>query len=225
MTLIELLIVIVIIAVLATIGFPMVRKMRESGRSVTCISNLRQVGAAILMYAADHNNKLPPSPAYDTETAKDGDIWPMVVAGAGYLWDNPGNGPPPCGKGVWTCPSSDFMSDAYGGYGVVENAIFVRENAVAEVNMQNGNYSDKGSLRLTSIPNPAKTWLVGDAAQSTKDVKRGWYAIWSRPGEWDNSHCPAERHGGCANVCMFDGHVESLTIKQLKSSNYVIKNH
>jgi prepilin-type N-terminal cleavage/methylation domain-containing protein/prepilin-type processing-associated H-X9-DG protein len=225
MTLVELLVVIAIIAVLAGIGFPTIKRLRERSQGVTCATNLKQVGAAILMYASEHNNKLPPSPAYDTENAKDGDIWTMVVARAGYLWDNPDSGAPPCGKGVWTCPGCDFMSNAYGGYGVVENAIFVRENAVAEVNSQKGNFDEKGSLRLTSIPNPSRTWLVGDAAQSSKDVKKGWYAIWSRPAEWDNSHTPAERHGGRANVCMFDGHIESLTVAELKASNYVIKNH
>ncbi len=224
MTLMEILVVICIIAVLAGIGFPTIRKIREKSQGVTCMSNLKQVGAAILMYATDNNNKLPPSPAYDTETAKDGDIWPLVVARAGYLWSDPDVGPPPCGKGVWTCPGCDYMSDAYGGYGVVENAIFVRENAIAEVTSQNGG-KEKGSLRLTSIPDPSRTWLVGDAAQNNKNYKKGWYAIWSRPGEWDNSHCPAERHGGRANVCMFDGHVESLTTKQLKAGNYVIKNY
>lgn len=224
MTLMELLVVICIIAVLVAVGFPTISRIREKSQGVTCASNLKQVGAAILMYATDHNNKLPPNPATNPATGQSGDIWPLVVARAGYMWDDVDVGAPPCGKGVWTCPGCDFMSDAYGGYGVVENAIFVSESMTAEVNSEKGNY-EKGSLRLSAIPEPARTWLVGDASQDKKDYKKGWYAIWSRPGEWDNSHCPAERHGGKANVCMFDGHIESLTTKDLKAGNYVIKNY
>lgn len=223
-TLVEILVVVCIIAVLAFIGFPMVSRMRERSDGATCVSNLRQIGSAILMYAVDHNNKLPPNPATNPETGGPGDIWPMVVARAGYLWDNPDQGPPPCGKGVWTCPSCNFMSDAYGGYGVVENSIFVGESSVTEVNGERGS-TERGSLRLSNIPIPERTWLVGDAAQNNKDLKQGWYAIWSRPSEWENSHTPAERHGGRANVCMFDGHVESLTVEQMKASNYTVKNY
>lgn len=215
---VELLVVVVIIAVLAAVGFPLATRMRESSRAVTCTSNLRQVGTAILMYATDHQNKLPPSPADDPATGNSGDIWPMVVAWAGYLCDNPRVGPPPCGKGVWTCPSSDFMSNAYGGYGVVENHIFVRESGF----VTNGMSKEAGSLRTTRISRPENTWLVGDAAQSNKDLKKGWYAIWPTPGEWANSHCPAPRHGNKANVCMFDGHVESLSLAELEQRKITV---
>lgn len=217
-TLVEILVVVCIIAVLAFIGFPMVSRMRERSDGATCVANLRQVGAAILMYSVDHNNKLPP-----LEQRGEG-IWPMVLARAGYLWDGSDTGPLPCGKGVWTCPSCDFMSDNYGGYGVVENSIFAYSDGVSEVNGERGS-TESGSLRTTVIENPERTWLVGDTAQNKNELNKGWYAIWSRPAEWENSHTPAERHGGRANVCMFDGHVESLTLEQLKASNYTVKNY
>lgn len=60
-TLIELLVVIVIIALLAALLFPAVAKARERGRSMGCLSNVRQITAALMMYAQEHNQMLPSS--------------------------------------------------------------------------------------------------------------------------------------------------------------------
>jgi prepilin-type N-terminal cleavage/methylation domain-containing protein/prepilin-type processing-associated H-X9-DG protein len=54
-TLIELLVVIAIIAVLAAILFPVFAKARESARKASCVSNLRQIGNALAMYAEDYD--------------------------------------------------------------------------------------------------------------------------------------------------------------------------
>ena len=58
-TLIELLVVIAIIAILAALLLPVIAKSKESGKSTACLSNLRQVGIALQLYAQDHENKLP----------------------------------------------------------------------------------------------------------------------------------------------------------------------
>ncbi|EIP98213.1 prepilin-type N-terminal cleavage/methylation domain-containing protein [Opitutaceae bacterium TAV1] len=58
-TLIELLTVIAIIGILAAIIIPTVGKVRETARAATCASNLRQIGAAVAMYAEDHKGWLP----------------------------------------------------------------------------------------------------------------------------------------------------------------------
>ena len=58
-TLVELLIVIGIIAVLISMLLPMVAKVREQGKQVQCLSNLRSLGTAMLSYAADNDNYLP----------------------------------------------------------------------------------------------------------------------------------------------------------------------
>ncbi len=60
-TLIELLVVIAIIAILAAILFPVFSRAREKGRQATCSSNLKQVAAATLMYAQDHEGSFPMS--------------------------------------------------------------------------------------------------------------------------------------------------------------------
>ncbi len=58
-TLIELLVVIAIIAILAALLLPVLAKSKEQGRSAACLSNLRQVGVALQLYAQDNDNKVP----------------------------------------------------------------------------------------------------------------------------------------------------------------------
>lgn len=58
-TLIELLVVIAIIAILAAILFPVFAQAREKARQASCLSNLKQIGMATLMYAGDNDETFP----------------------------------------------------------------------------------------------------------------------------------------------------------------------
>lgn len=54
-TLIELLVVIAIIAILAAILFPVFARAREKARQTSCLSNLKEIALAGLMYAQDYD--------------------------------------------------------------------------------------------------------------------------------------------------------------------------
>ncbi|MFN3651318.1 MAG: type II secretion system protein [Armatimonadota bacterium] len=54
-TLIELLVVIAIIAILAAILFPVFAQAREAARKASCLSNTKQLGAAVQLYLQDYD--------------------------------------------------------------------------------------------------------------------------------------------------------------------------
>ncbi len=58
-TLVEMLVVVGILAVLAAIIFPVFMQARGKARQAQCISNLKQLGLALEMYASDHDERYP----------------------------------------------------------------------------------------------------------------------------------------------------------------------
>ena len=82
-TLIELLVVIAIIAILAAILFPVFAQTRERARQASCLSNQRQIGAAIGMYTQDYDEYILPAAMYPT-IAQGGDkndttLWTIMA--------------------------------------------------------------------------------------------------------------------------------------------------
>src|SRR5437588_2109592 len=83
-TLIELLVVIAIIAILAAILFPVFAQARDSARQTTCVSNLKNLNLAVIMYSQDYDeqillNSIDGVWAADTDPLK-ADTWMGHVA-------------------------------------------------------------------------------------------------------------------------------------------------
>jgi len=99
-TLIELLVVIAIIAILAAILFPVFARAREKARQTSCLSNLKQIGTATLMYAQDYDETMPryqhsviniTAQTLVQPYMKNEQIW-VCPSGSDYYyyyWDNP----------------------------------------------------------------------------------------------------------------------------------------
>lgn len=82
-TLIEVLVVIAIVAITAALLMPAFMMAKGRAKSTSCLSNLRQLGIAFSLYAADHDDYLPPftNDEYHIQTW-DPARWPSVPTGS-----------------------------------------------------------------------------------------------------------------------------------------------
>ncbi|HEX5324908.1 MAG TPA: DUF1559 domain-containing protein [Capsulimonadaceae bacterium] len=77
-TLIELLVVIAIIAILAAILFPVFAQAREKARAISCASNEKQIGLAILQYVQDYDEMFPKAQGNDGTGPPNFDTWSVT---------------------------------------------------------------------------------------------------------------------------------------------------
>ncbi len=72
-TLIELMVTIAIIAMLVGLLAPQTGRMIQKANSTKCANNLRQIGASVLLYSQDNDNRFPPIESMPTDPVYDQD--------------------------------------------------------------------------------------------------------------------------------------------------------
>src|SRR5207249_5695939 len=100
---IELLVVIAIIAILAAILFPVFAQAREKARQTSCLSNLRQLSSAMLMYAQDYEGLFAPVIGRPNRQEKN-----LYLMSWMYLLE-----PYTKNRRVFICPSSGHTNSDY----------------------------------------------------------------------------------------------------------------
>ena len=150
-TLIELLVVISIIAVLAGILLPIFGRTKQQANVILTMSNMKQLGIAMLSYANDNNECLP-NRATNSSTPGQSSKWPTLLRP--YLQDTRvySSPIPDVGGKTYkvTDPTQYFVDGAnYSSY------IY---NGMNELNAYN---NPAVTLRLNTVSTPTQTILLG----------------------------------------------------------------
>jgi len=217
-TLIELLVVIAIIAVLAALLMPAMKNAMVAARTITCVSNLKQIQLAATTYLSDHD-VFPPHYDYrdrNGDGAADGPLWyydgPTLgihytsYFGGPYLGENVLTGPSRGAGSVYDCPLLDGMRNGrnHQSYGI---------NMVTSPNNVN-----RQLVGMEEVEKPTETITFSDAWNYgiTSDRWSGWY--WGRPLFGIRYH-DDERF----NAAFVDGHAETLYEEQVDDSNFEVQ--
>jgi prepilin-type N-terminal cleavage/methylation domain-containing protein/prepilin-type processing-associated H-X9-DG protein len=157
-TLIELLVVIAIIAILAAILFPVFAQARSKARQTSCLSNMKQIGLGLIMYAQDYDETLAgvdPSNGYAAGHNHNLGWNAPFTAGVPATYRNWARDVQPYIKnfGIYVCPSAFPRTSFNGG-----NPPFNECNKVANPTCFDTSYALNGlaeSRTLAAIPAPA----------------------------------------------------------------------
>jgi len=218
-TLLELLVVIAIIAILAALLLPVLSAAKKRAAQATCINNQKQLGLGMQIYVQDNN-----------------DTFPGCASGGVYgyqpedwiYWRTDTNTYPPFSQspivksvpGLQTnslrCPldiddnarltSSPyppyFFSYSLNGYGPNEG--------MSSVIQTSGGTTNAYLFKMSGVRNPTLKIMMAEEPSDPADSGDGQNFIYD--GRWIPTGDPLTiRHGGKADVCFADGHVEAVT--------------
>lgn len=209
-TLIELLVVIAIIAIIAAILFPVFAQAREAARKTACLSNLRQIGTATLMYAQDYDDQM-----IGTDLGDDPE----------YFWGDMIE-PYMKNRQILNCPSeskrTQFSAPIF-GFPQGISLEWSYNYAVNDIRDESGTRLGAAHQPLAAFTKPAETLLIVDgwpeSSEPAEDEERHemrW--VW---GHRDAAHNPLHDgnplHHSAFNFVACDGHAKNR--KREKQAN------
>jgi prepilin-type N-terminal cleavage/methylation domain-containing protein len=190
-TLIELLVVITIIGILAALLFPTFGTIREKGQRVACISNLRQLYTALMLYCNDNQERTP--------IGVIGGNWTNCWREEIYPYHK--------NRKIYLCPRApDAAKNRYShaNYGI--NA-YIGENP--------------NSIRLSQITRPDLTIAIGENGDGDWVVEPRNESLWTvpSPGPWPNPGWMYPLHADGSCVVFLDGHASWLSIAEAHNNS------
>ena len=226
-TLIELLVVIAIIGILAGMLLPSLHTARESARTASCMSNLKNVAAAKQSYAADNDDFFVPYTSKGTLWGSaQGTVWPAFARYLGM--------PDYCGEYDFAiiedflCPSAkgrvrDLYYDINGirHYNMIPSYLMNGLGGGTGMDSGGPRAADGGSgdtiyktgQRMSQIRNPSRLidWMDGTGPWCGNIYLSDCtlYETYQKTeDETTGERVVAYRHNNSANAAFFDGHVE-----------------
>ena len=214
-TLVELLVVVGIIAILIAMLMPSLSRARESARRVQCLSNLRQLGTAVMMYTQEYKGRFPGAWDWHPRPTTP----PGTFEGPLLKYHNNGGVPQ-----LYTCPSDDPLTHRNGyPYCYTGNWHVFWFNG--------GGFSVE---RITQIKRSSEKIMIIDESSETVDDN-----VWA-PENWfgDRQNMLSNRHDqsreraresnaeetlkrGKGNVVFADGHADFIPRKLAMSPDNV----
>jgi prepilin-type N-terminal cleavage/methylation domain-containing protein/prepilin-type processing-associated H-X9-DG protein len=216
-TLTEVLVVIASVSLLMAVLMPALARARQQGKSVLCMSNLRQLGIAAQMYASGNDDYFPPA----TVTEMDGSVYKL------YAWDfttvyDSGNRYVEPGllwqgettERVQQCPAfkgaANWAEDKYTGYNYNTSYIGGRA-AVKDGEVVSGTVVM--STKVGEVRRPEKCALFGDgqwAEGANKFMRSPFGGKLDKDFSGRYAGTQGYRHLGKTNVAWCDGSVGSV---------------
>jgi prepilin-type N-terminal cleavage/methylation domain-containing protein/prepilin-type processing-associated H-X9-DG protein len=207
-TLIELLVVIAIIAILASMLLPALNQAREKAKAISCLSQQKQIGVAIINFADDKDGYLPYAYFTPGVIYADDHSWQQIIKEyLGYKGNSRYTKHPL--PAMFQCPTkiSKRTPDPENNY--YKWFVFGGGSSYG-YNVSFGLYTSASRnqpwllprVKMSNVRSPSKKVIVGDS---------NGYAIkkptltGNKRGYWDFF-----RHGNGANFGLVDGHAEKF---------------